>query len=91
MCLTREGEGKERGLVTAKQLEVMPEMLAIFVSGKYLRKSAEIRAPENTPWSECVSEGMKDTPSAWEESANLVIAEVGHGHCVALSVRDLLQ
>lgn len=54
MCLTRDWR-EAKGVVTAKQLEVMPEMLAFFVSGKYLIKSAEIRAPENTPWSEIAS------------------------------------
>jgi hypothetical protein len=35
--------------LTEKQLEVIPEMLAFFVCGNSLMKSAEMRAPENTP------------------------------------------
>ena len=38
-------------MLTEKQLDVMPEMLALLVSGKCFLKSAEMRTPENTPWS----------------------------------------
>ena len=51
MCPTEGGKGEE-GVVTEKQLEVMPDMLAFLVSGKYLIKSADINAPEKTPWSD---------------------------------------
>lgn len=35
--------------LTEKQLEVIPEMFAALVSGKYFLKSAEIKTPEKTP------------------------------------------
>jgi hypothetical protein len=35
--------------LTEKQLDVIPEIFACSVSGKYFLKSAEIRTPEKTP------------------------------------------
>jgi hypothetical protein len=62
--------------LTAKQLEVMPEMLAMLVSGKYRLKSAEIKTPEKTP---CV-QPVSIITSKEHLCAYLVIAEPCHGH-----------
>jgi len=36
-------------LLTAKQLDVIPDTFALLVSGNHFLKSLEIRTPENTP------------------------------------------